>query len=51
MPRAIWNDTVIAETDAFEEVEGNVYFPLSSLKIDHNPTCQETWLYNVALGS
>lgn len=35
MPRAIWNDTVIAETDAFEEVEGNVYFPLSSLKMEH----------------
>jgi uncharacterized protein (DUF427 family) len=35
MPRAIWNDTVLAETDAFEEVEGNVYFPLSSLKMEH----------------
>jgi uncharacterized protein (DUF427 family) len=35
MPRAIWNDTVLAETETFEEVEGNVYFPLSSLKMDH----------------
>jgi len=27
MPKAIWNGTVIAETDRFELVEGNVYFP------------------------
>ena len=27
MPKAIWNGTVIAETDKFELVEGNVYFP------------------------
>jgi uncharacterized protein (DUF427 family) len=27
MPRALWNGTVIAESDTFETVEGNVYFP------------------------
>ncbi len=32
MPRAIWNDTVIAETDTFETVEGNIYFPPDSIK-------------------
>jgi uncharacterized protein (DUF427 family) len=32
MPRAIWNGTVIAETDRHELVEGNVYFPPESVK-------------------
>ena len=32
MPRAIWNGTVIAETDKHELVEGNVYFPLESVR-------------------
>lgn len=34
MPRAIWNDQVIAEApeNAVEHVEGNVYFPLSAVK-------------------
>lgn len=27
MPRAIWNGAVLAETDTYEMVEGNVYFP------------------------
>lgn len=27
MPRAIWNGAVLAETEAYEMVEGNVYFP------------------------
>jgi uncharacterized protein (DUF427 family) len=35
MPRAIFNGTVIAESDAFELVEGNVYFPPGALKRDH----------------
>ncbi len=30
--RAIWNDTVIAESDDTVVVEGNHYFPSSSLK-------------------
>ena len=35
MARALWNDSVIAESDTFEEVEGNVYFPPGSVRRDH----------------
>jgi uncharacterized protein (DUF427 family) len=35
MPKAIWNDVVIAETDSFETVEGNVYFPPEALKREY----------------
>ena len=27
MPKAVWNGAVLAETERFEMVEGNVYFP------------------------
>ena len=45
MARAIWNDQVLAESDTFETIEGNVYFPPESLKreffeeSDHLTTC------------
>ena len=29
--KAIWNNTVIAQSDDIVEVEGNAYFPLASL--------------------
>lgn len=32
MPSAKWNGQIIAETDRFETVEGNIYFPRHSLK-------------------
>ena len=32
MPRAIWNGKVIAESDKFETVEGNIYFPPETIK-------------------
>ena len=32
MPKATWNGVVIAECDQFETVEGNVYFPMDSIK-------------------
>jgi uncharacterized protein (DUF427 family) len=32
MPKAIWNNQVIAESDTYETVEGNVYFPKSAIK-------------------
>jgi uncharacterized protein (DUF427 family) len=32
MPRAIWNGKVIAETDRFETVEGNIYFPPDTIR-------------------
>jgi uncharacterized protein (DUF427 family) len=45
MAKAIWNDTIIAESDRYETVEGNVYFPPDALKpdyfkpSDHQTTC------------
>lgn len=35
MPKAIWNGTVIAETDKFELVEGNIYFPPDTVKREY----------------
>jgi uncharacterized protein (DUF427 family) len=32
MPRALWNGKVIAESDKFEIVEGNIYFPPDTIK-------------------
>ena len=32
MPKATWNGRVIAESDKYETVEGNVYFPPEALK-------------------
>ena len=32
MARASWNGTVLAESDRFEVVEGNVYFPPEALR-------------------
>jgi len=32
VPKAIWNGKVVAESDKFEVVEGNVYFPRESLQ-------------------
>jgi uncharacterized protein (DUF427 family) len=34
MPKAIWNDTVIAESDNTVVVENNHYFPLESVNAD-----------------
>ncbi len=45
MAKAIWHDTVLAESDRTEEVEGNQYFPPDSLHrealqpSDHTSTC------------
>jgi uncharacterized protein (DUF427 family) len=35
MPKATWHGRVIAESDVFETVEGNVYFPAGSLKREY----------------
>ncbi|TAD77273.1 MAG: DUF427 domain-containing protein [Oscillatoriales cyanobacterium] len=35
MARAIWNGTVIAESDRTEVVEGNHYFPPNAIKSDY----------------
>ena len=45
MPKAVWNNIVIAESDKVEVVEGNYYFPRESVKTaylkesDHHTTC------------
>ncbi|MGY2716860.1 uncharacterized protein (DUF427 family) [Thermostichus sp. MS-CIW-19] len=38
MPRAIWNGVVVAETDRYETVEGNIYFPPESLRWEYFQT-------------
>jgi uncharacterized protein (DUF427 family) len=40
--KAIWNDTVIAESDDTVVVEGNHYFPLSAVKDDYLTTSSKT---------
>lgn len=35
MAKATWNGAVLAESDRFEMVEGNVYFPPEALKKEH----------------
>jgi uncharacterized protein (DUF427 family) len=35
MAKAIWNDTIIAESEAFEVVEKNVYFPPGTVRDDY----------------
>lgn len=35
MAKALWKGTVIAESDQFELVEGNVYFPPDAVRREH----------------
>ncbi len=35
MPRAIWNNVVLAESDKCEVVEGNYYFPPNTIKKEY----------------
>ena len=35
MARATWNGAVIAESDAYEVVEGNVYFPADAVRSEY----------------
>jgi uncharacterized protein (DUF427 family) len=35
MPKATWNGHVLAKTDKFETVEGNIYFPPDTLVMEH----------------
>jgi uncharacterized protein (DUF427 family) len=60
MARAIWNGTVIAESDDVEIVEGNVYFPASAVKAAnlqpsvHHTVCSwkgDCSYYDVVVGS
>jgi len=35
MAKAIWNEKVLAESDKYEAVEGNIYFPPGSVKREY----------------
>ena len=35
MPKATWNDVVLAESDRCEVVDGNQYFPADSLNMEY----------------
>ena len=35
MAKAIWNGVILAESDKYERVEGNVYFPPESVKKEY----------------
>jgi uncharacterized protein (DUF427 family) len=35
MPKATWNGAVLAQTDTFETVEGNIYFPRESINCEY----------------
>jgi uncharacterized protein (DUF427 family) len=45
MAKAVWNGTVLAESDRYEVVEGNIYFPPDAVKSeflrdsDHHTVC------------
>jgi len=42
MPKAIWNDTVLAESDDTVVVEGNHYFPRDSIRTEHFEASDKT---------
>ncbi len=43
MPKAIWNDVVVAESDACQIVEGNYYFPPDAVNRAHlRPSSHQT---------
>ncbi|MBI3375404.1 MAG: DUF427 domain-containing protein [Betaproteobacteria bacterium] len=35
MPKATWNEAVIAQSELFETVEGNTYFPSASVRVEY----------------
>ena len=35
MAKATWNGAILAQSDTFEVVEGNVYFPPSAVRKEH----------------
>jgi uncharacterized protein (DUF427 family) len=42
MARAMWNGEVIAESDTYEKVEGNVYFPPEAIKREYFQPSERT---------
>lgn len=35
MAKAIWNNVVLAESDSYEKIEGNIYFPPDSINKEY----------------
>jgi uncharacterized protein (DUF427 family) len=35
MPKAIWNNTILAQSDAYETVDGNIYFPPDTINAEY----------------
>lgn len=35
MPRALWKGRILAESDRYQILEGNVYFPFDALNLEH----------------
>ena len=59
MPKAVWNGAIIAQTERFETVEGNIYFPAEALDMqyfrasEHHTTCNwkgEASYYDIVVG-
>ena len=42
MARAMWNGEVIAQSDSYEKVEGNVYFPPEAIRREYLHPCERT---------
>ena len=42
--KAIWNDVVLAESDDTVRLEGNIYFPMSSIKKEYFEETKSTSL-------
>jgi len=42
--KAIWNNTIIAESNKTKEIEGNIYFPPEDVKMKY---FKKTWMKSV----
>ena len=42
MPKATWNGAVLAQSDTFETVEGNIYFPRESISCEYFERARRT---------
>lgn len=42
MAQAMWNGEVIAQSDTFEKVEGNVYFPPAAIRREYLQPAERT---------
>ncbi|NKB36575.1 MAG: DUF427 domain-containing protein [Gammaproteobacteria bacterium] len=60
MPKASWKGTVLAETEEYEVVEGNIYFPVDSINSEffkasatqsHCPWKGDASYYDIQVGA